>query len=63
MEDVEASAQIRQTKASYVIREGDTLADICQKYYGSLNKLEEICQENGIQDADKIMPGQKITLP
>ena len=62
-EDVEASAQIRQTKASYVIREGDTLADICQKYYGSLNKLEEICQENGIQDADKIMPGQKITLP
>lgn len=61
--DVEASAQVRQIQASYVIREGDTLADICQKYYGNLNKLEEICQENGIQDANKIMPGQKITLP
>lgn len=60
---VEASAQVRQTKATYVIREGDTLADICQKYYGGLNKLEELCQENGIQDANKIMPGQKITLP
>ena len=61
--DEAVTAQSRQVKASYVIREGDTLADICQKYYGNLNKLQEICQENGIQDANKIMPGQKITLP
>jgi nucleoid-associated protein YgaU len=49
--------------SSYVIREGDTLADICQKYYGSLNRLEELCQTNGIEDANLIMPGQKIVLP
>lgn len=62
-EDVEASAPVRQLQSSYVIREGDTLADICQKYYGNLNKLEELCLENGIENADRIMPGQKIVLP
>jgi hypothetical protein len=61
-DDIEA-ASVRQTMSSYVIREGDTLADICQKYYGSLNRLEELCQTNGIEDANLIMPGQKIVLP
>ncbi len=58
---VEAAA--RQMRASYVIREGDTLADICQTYYGGLDKLELICEANGIKDANMIMPGQKIVLP
>lgn len=58
-----ASAPVRQTRASYTIRVGDTLADICNKYYGSLDKLTEICQANDITDANMIMPGQKIVLP
>ncbi len=58
---VEAAA--RQMRSSYVIREGDTLADICQTYYGDLGKLALICEANGIEDADMIVPGQKIVLP
>lgn len=58
-----ASAPVRQTRASYTIQVGDTLADICNKYYGSLDKLTEICQANDITDANLIMPGQKIVLP
>ena len=58
-----AFARPRRTQATYTIREGDTLADICSKYYGSFDKLELICSANGITDANLILPGQKIVLP
>ncbi len=58
-----ASTRPRRTQATYTIREGDTLADICSKYYGSFDKLELICSANGITDANLILPGQKIVLP
>ncbi|MCD7716517.1 MAG: LysM peptidoglycan-binding domain-containing protein [Lachnospiraceae bacterium] len=57
------AATSRQVQASYTIRMGDTLAEICAKYYGSLDRLEELCEVNGIEDADHIIPGQKIVLP
>ena len=62
-ESFEASAQARQIRSSYVIKEGDTLADICTKYYGNLDRLSELCQLNAITDADLVVPGQKIMLP
>lgn len=58
-----SSSSARRTRASYTIREGDTLADICNKYYGSLDKLSAICELNSIDDANLIIPGQKIELP
>ena len=62
-EDDASAVSSRRTQASYTIRVGDTLADICSRYYGSLDKLDALCQANGITDADLIMPGQKIVLP
>ena len=53
----------RAIMASYVIKQGDTLADICNRYYGSTEKLEELCEANHIENANMIMPGQKIVLP
>ena len=58
-----ASAAAQGIHASYTIRMGDTLADICNQYYGSLDKLELLCQVNHIPDANLIMPGQRIVLP
>ena len=46
-----------------MIKEGDTLADVCEMYYGSLDMIERICEENGIEDPNQILPGQKIVLP
>lgn len=60
---VQEAAAIRNTKAGYIIKEGDTLAGICGRYYGNLNRLEEICEVNGIENADMILPGQRIVLP
>lgn len=62
-EEAVQAASIRQTQAAYTIREGDTLADICSRYYGGLDRLTELCEANGITDANLIMPGQKIVLP
>lgn len=53
----------RQHQAAYVIKTGDTLAGICQKYYGSMDRLEEVCVANSILNADMILQGQKIVLP
>lgn len=60
---VSAPADQRQQQASYVVKAGDTLADICKMYYGSADRLEELCQLNGITDPNTILLGQKILLP
>lgn len=62
-EKAAAEAAARQMQASYVIRQGDTLAEICKRYYGSLDYLETLCEANEIADANRILPGQKIVLP
>ena len=61
-DEVLAAAQ-RQSQSVYTIKYGDTLADISQKYYGSLEMVEKICELNQIDDANMIVPGQKIVLP
>lgn len=50
-------------RASYMVKVGDTLADISEMYYGSLDMVSEICSLNGITDENTILPGQKILLP
>ncbi len=50
-------------RASYTVKVGDTLAGISQMYYGTTEKVQEICDLNGITDEDPILPGQKILLP
>ena len=61
-DEIVASAQ-RQSQSAYTVRYGDTLADISQRYYGSLDMVEAICALNEIDDANMIVPGQKIVLP
>lgn len=58
-----SSSQTRSQQAFYTVKEGDTLADICRMYYGTDEKMEEICAFNGIDNPNHILPGQKIKLP
>lgn len=48
---------------SYTIIKGDTLISICLREYGSLERMQEICELNGIANADSIQVGQTILLP
>jgi nucleoid-associated protein YgaU len=49
----------------YIIKSGDTLSAIAQKFYGDANQYPKIFEANRevIKDADLIFPGQKIRIP
>ena len=44
----------------YIVKKGDTLWQIAKRY-GST--IDDIVRTNGIEDANKIVPGQKIFIP
>lgn len=44
----------------YIVKKGDTLWQIAKKY-GST--IDDIVRTNGIEDADRINPGQKLFIP
>ncbi len=67
-EETEQSEQPVQGSAvsapvSYVIKKGDTLIAISTSRYGSDERVQEICDLNGIDDPDDIKVGEKILLP
>ncbi len=47
----------------HVVQEGETLYGIMIAEYHNVNKLEEICELNGLEDENKIVAGQKLLLP
>jgi len=67
-EDSRENADITSSTAAarpqyYVIQKGDSLADICCRFYGNTAKLYEICTLNKIENPNQICWGQKILLP
>lgn len=58
-----SEAELCLQQGYYIVKPGDSLEKICFKIYGSYEKLEEICQINGIENQNAIFAGQKITLP
>ena len=60
-EEQQAAADIKTI--TYMIQRGDTLTSICQKRYGMISRIDEICQLNGISPEDIIYAGGKLLLP
>ena len=63
LEPEDAVRTAGSARAAYTIKVGDTLAGISEMYYGTTNRVEDICSLNGISDENTILPGQKILLP
>ena len=60
----EASADTSPVSmTSYVVQSGDSLAAICRRQYGNIDRMDEIVALNGITDPNHLIPGQKIILP
>lgn len=51
------------TRIHWVVEKGDTLGKISQYYFNDLTHIAAIKSHNGIKDANKITPGQKIYIP
>lgn len=47
----------------YVVKKGDTLAKISYEKYGTIFRVEDIMELNGIEDGNKIMVGDELKLP
>lgn len=48
---------------SYRVQKGDSLIAISRRFYGTDEKVIEICRLNNIKDPNQIQPGQNIILP
>ena len=48
---------------SYQVQKGDSLIAISSRFYGTDEKVIEICRLNNIKDPNQIQPGQNILLP
>lgn len=48
---------------SYQVQKGDNLIAISRRFYGTDEKVIEICRLNNIKDPNQIQPGQNILLP
>lgn len=50
---------------TYVVKSGDTLSHIAQRYLGNANEYPKIYDLNRdiLNDPDKIYPGQKLRIP
>ncbi len=51
------------TYREYTVQKGDTLTSISLLFYQDRGRIKDICELNGIVNADNIMAGQKILLP
>ena len=47
----------------YIVQSGDTLAKISREFYGTDEKISEICILNNITNGDYIQAGEIILLP
>lgn len=48
---------------TYVIRKGDTLRKIANRFYGDPSVWRQIAKANGIKHPNNLKPGRKIKLP
>lgn len=50
---------------TYTVKKGDTLSEIAQRELGAASRWKEIFEANRgtLNDPDRIMPGQVLTLP
>ena len=55
--------EVTSDPVSYVIKKGDTLIGICKLVYGNDERVQEVCDFNGIKNPDNITIGQIIWLP
>ncbi len=47
----------------YTIKAGDNLSKVSKLFYGDANKYEQIAKASGLADANKIHPGDEVTVP
>ncbi|MDI3495524.1 MAG: hypothetical protein PWQ72_1651 [Pseudothermotoga sp.] len=55
--------RLDQGYVTYVVKSGDTLSSIAQAYGLKLDKIKQLAELNGIEDANRLLVGQRIQIP
>lgn len=61
--DAKSAAVSAAGYSFYIVKEGDNLGKIAEKIYQSVKYADKIKELNNLEDADKIMIGQRLWLP
>ncbi|MDR1150303.1 MAG: LysM peptidoglycan-binding domain-containing protein [Clostridiales bacterium] len=48
---------------NYIVKDGDSLSKISKEFYGNINMIEKILEENNMDNADKIYIGMILKMP
>ncbi|HZH42850.1 MAG TPA: LysM peptidoglycan-binding domain-containing protein [Lysobacter sp.] len=66
-EDLQSDARSteRASARTYVVRSGDTLSEIAERFYGRASRWRALFEANRdrIDDPDRIFPGQELRIP
>ncbi len=49
--------------SAYIVKPGDTLAQMCKEVYGTVELLDYICELNQLESVDRIYVGQELIFP
>lgn len=49
--------------SAYIVKSGDTLAQVCEEIYGTVELLDYICELNQLESVDRIYVGQELIFP
>lgn len=53
----------KTTPQSYIVKKGDTLSGICQKFYGNASLYPRLATANGIKNPNLIYAGHTLKMP
>jgi LysM repeat protein len=56
-------ATVGSEEQPYIVKSGDNLSRIAERFYGTANKYPGIAKANGINNPDLIKVGQQLNLP
>ncbi len=61
--DLEHEITVAQGEQTYTVKAGDNLSKISKLFYGDANQYQKIAEANGLDNPDKIHPGQSLKIP
>lgn len=60
---VEQTERAAAKQRTYVVRSGDTLLELAQRFYGDSSLDDLIAEANGIEDPTELRPGDELIIP
>ena len=62
-EEAKKPAYVNLPDEYHIVKPGDTLSAISQKYFGDMDHVDDIAKASGVSNPDLIKVGQKLQIP